>query len=188
MIGQDEIMTKKCSEEISQKHVFDGRFQTIPNSQLQQQPKYIRIVSSGNALATNSTPIKVANISLIIPFALLQHLTIPMLMLVLQHSEGVVDVVGVDLAFVQVLHTVPQQHLTTLVASPQHHAPATLSTGTRTIKVFNLSVITDLKSSLIVTFLAQTVHNICSLKIQKSPNPSGLQTTSLQPSTIQVLS
>ena len=170
------------------KTYFDGRFQTIPNSQLQQQPKYIRIVSSGNALATNSTPIKVANISLIIPFALLQHLTIPMLMLVLQHSEGVVDVVGVDLAFDQVLHTVPQQHLTTLVASPQHHAPATLSTGTRTIKVYNFSVFTDLKSSLIVTFLAQTVHNICSLKIQKSPNPSGLQTTSLQPSTIQVLS
>ena len=82
MIGEDEIMTKKCSEEMSQKHVFDGRFQTIPNSQLQQQPKYIRIVSSGNALATNSTPIKVANISLIIPFALLQHLTIPILMLV----------------------------------------------------------------------------------------------------------
>ena len=187
MFGEDEIMTKKCSEEISQKHVFDGRFQTIPNSQLQQQPKYIRIVSSGNALATNSTPIKVANISLIIPFALLQHLTIPILMLVL-HSEGVVDVVGVDLAFDQVLHTVPQQHLTTLVASPQHHPPAALSTGTRTIKVFNLSVITDLKSSLIVTFLAQTIHNICSLKIQKSPNPSGLQTTSLQPSTIQVLS
>ena len=80
-------------------------------------------------------------------------------MLVL-HSEGVVDVVDVDLAFDQVLHTVPQQHLTTLVASPQHHAPATLSTGTRTIKVINFSVTTDLKSSLIVTFLAQTIHNV----------------------------
>ena len=71
-------------------------------------------------------------------------------MLVL-HPVGVVDV---NVAFVQVLHTVPQQHLTTLVASPQHHAPATLSTGTRTIKVINFLVITDLKSSLIVTFVA----------------------------------
>jgi len=91
------------------------RFQTIPNSQLQQQPKFIRIVSSGNALSTNSTPIKV-------------------------------------------LHTVPQQQLTTLVASPQHHTQATLSTGTRTIK------------------------------IQKSPNPTGLHTSSLQPSSMQASS
>ena len=100
-------------------------------------------MSSGNALATNSTPIKVATINLIISYALQQHLTIPILMLVL-HPVGVDDVVGVDPAFVQVLHTVPQQHLTTLVASPQHHAPATLSTGTRTIKVINFSVITDI--------------------------------------------
>ena len=107
-------------------------------------------MSSGNALATNSTPIKVATISLIISYALIQHLTIPILVLVL-YPVGVVDV---DLGFVQVLHTVPQQHLTTLVASPQHHAPATLSTGTRTIKVINFSVITDLKSSLIVTSVA----------------------------------
>ena len=142
----DKSVLKKSPK----RHVFDGRFQTIPNSQLQQQPKYIRIVSSGNALATNSTPIKVATISLIISYALKQHLTIPILVLVL-YPVGVVDV---DLGFVQVLHTVPQQHLTTLVASPQHHAPATLSTGTRTIKVINFSVITDLKSSIIVTFVA----------------------------------
>jgi len=111
-ISATRALSDKLIEDLRQGKI---RFQTIPNSQLQQQPKYIRIVSSGNALATNSTPIKV-------------------------------------------LHTVPQQHLTTLVASPQHHAPATLSTGTRTIK------------------------------IQKSPNPSGLQTTSLQPSTIQASS
>merc|ERR550534_112741 len=91
------------------------RFQTIPNSQLQQQPKFIRIVSSGNALSTNSTPIKV-------------------------------------------LHTVPQQQLTTLVGSPQHHTQATLSTGTRTIK------------------------------IQKSPNPTSLHTTSLPPPSMQTSS
>ena len=42
------------------------RFQTIPNSQLQQQPKFIRIVSSGNALSTNSTPIKVLIIVLVL--------------------------------------------------------------------------------------------------------------------------
>ena len=155
-LGKMRLWQSSFLKKSPKKHVFDGRFQTIPNSQLQQQPKYIRIVSSGNALATNSTPIKVATISRIISYALLQHLTIPILVLVL-HPVGVVDVVDVvdfHLGFVQVLHTVPQQHLTTLVASPQHHAPATLSTGTRTIKVIYFSVITDLKSSLIVTFVA----------------------------------
>merc|ERR1719330_1449988 len=117
--GGAGLSTTSMSRALSDKLVEDLRqgkirFQTIPNSQLQQQPKFIRIVSSGNALSTNSTPIKV-------------------------------------------LHTVPQQQLTTLVASPQHqhHAQATLSTGTRTIK------------------------------IQKSPNPTSLHTSSLQPSSMQ---
>merc|ERR1719331_2711572 len=111
-ISATRALSDKLIEDLRQGKI---RFQTIPNSQLQQQPKFIRIVSSGNALSTNSTPIKV-------------------------------------------LHTVPQQQLTTLVASPQHHAQATLSSGTRTIK------------------------------IQKSPNPTGLHTSSLQPSSMQASS
>ena len=147
MIGEDEIMTKQCSEEISQKTCF--RWQ-VPDNPKQPVATAAQIHTDrvvwqrlGNQQHTHQG-------GNIISYALLQHLTIPTLMLVLHP----VDVVDVNVAFVQVLHTVPQQHLTTLVASPQHHAPATLSTGTRTIKVIYFSVITDLKSSLIVTFVA----------------------------------
>ena len=58
-----ELVSKFIIHGIQQQHKLHHclfpRFQTIPNSQLQQQPKFIRIVSSGNALSTNSTPIKV---------------------------------------------------------------------------------------------------------------------------------
>ena len=144
MIGEYEIVTKKCSEEISQKTYF--RWQ-VPDNPKQPASTAAQIHTDrvvwqrlGNQQHTHQGGNHIS-------YALLQHLTIPILMLVLHP-------VGVNVAFVQVLHTVPQQHLTTLVASPQHHAPATLSTGTRTIKVINFSVITDLKSSLIVTYVA----------------------------------
>ena len=155
-----------------------SRFQTIPNSQLQQQPKFIRIVSSGNALSTNSTPIKVpinhlfynfhscwqTSLMVVNSLFLLSSSPLPLFLLsaLLKTVLTVKMFVPVQsltfkpspvrLKFVspsefspccQVLHTVPQQQLTSLVGSPQHHTQhhtqATLSTGTRTIKVGGLS-------------------------------------------------